>query len=187
MRIIEDSRQKVGKHDLKRTYFERHGIEVVRRKLDFGDYALDVPNPKVSIDTKQDVEEIAGNIHGRREHERFKRELARAEDAGCRLVCLIENLHGIETVRMVDAWENRVCVCCIFRRSCDPRGKGLCRVRKGGKKPIQGPQLSKAMETMEGRYNVEWDFCSPVMAGERIVQIIRRWEYGLDSTGEDNV
>ena len=59
--IIEDSRQQAGKHNIKHDWFSRHAVELVRCKLPFGDYA---PVPPVSIDTKNSMDEIAGNICG---------------------------------------------------------------------------------------------------------------------------
>ena len=57
MVILEDTRQQVGKHDLKHDYFTSEGIEVVRTKLPFGDYAL--WGASTAVDTKANVEEIA--------------------------------------------------------------------------------------------------------------------------------
>ena len=86
MIIQEDTRQKAGKHDLKHDFFQKTNIGVVRCKLPFGDYA---PIPPVSIDTKEDMEEIAQNIcGGKGEHQRFIRECKAARDAGCKLVIL---------------------------------------------------------------------------------------------------
>ena len=93
--IIEDTRQKPGKHDLKQQYFQSHGVKVIRSKLPFGDYALP---PSVSIDTKQDMEEIAMNICGK-EHRRFISECKAAKAAGCQLVILVENMNGIVPIR----------------------------------------------------------------------------------------
>lgn len=54
--------------------------------LPFGDYMLEGSN--ISIDTKQDVQEVAGNIG--RDHARFVRECDRARAEGYRLVILVE-------------------------------------------------------------------------------------------------
>ena len=70
MTILEDTRQKPGKHDVKAKAFQDAGMDVYRCKLPFGDYA---PVPPVSIDTKRNIDEIAGNICGK-EHARFIRE-----------------------------------------------------------------------------------------------------------------
>ena len=61
MYIIEDTRNKPGKHDVKREKFEDMQVSIVRSKLPFGDYALP---PKIAVDTKRNIDEIAGNICG---------------------------------------------------------------------------------------------------------------------------
>ena len=64
MWIIEDTRQQKDKHTTKQAWFIDNHIQTIRCKLPFGDYALP---PKVAIDTKKGLEEIAGNICGDRE------------------------------------------------------------------------------------------------------------------------
>ena len=99
MTILEDTRQKPGKHDIKAESFQSAGIGVCRCKLPFGDYA---PVPPVSIDTKRNIDEIAGNICGA-EHARFIRECKAARDAGCKLIILVENEYGIDDISKVDS------------------------------------------------------------------------------------
>ena len=80
MLIVEDSRQKVGKHQQKHIGFDDLGVGLLRCKLPFGDYALP---PSVSIDTKENLEEIAGNLCGSmKERNRFIRECKAAAAAG---------------------------------------------------------------------------------------------------------
>lgn len=158
--IYEDTRQQDGKHLQKQEWWKAHGIEVVRRKLDFGDYATDGSN--VVVDTKRNVAEIAQNINGR-QHARFKRECERARNAGFRLVVLVENLNGYESVVNVASWENDHCMHCRMRkqRVCEPRNPhGKCAKHRT-MKPIQGPRLAKAMQTMQERYGVQFAFCHP--------------------------
>ena len=97
MVIIEDTRQQTGKHDIKHNWFVTHGISLVRCKLPWGDYAI---APKITIDTKRDMDEIAGNICGK-EHKRFINECKAARDAGCKLIILVENDLGITDVSQV--------------------------------------------------------------------------------------
>lgn len=152
--IIEDTRQKAGKHDLKHAYFEEHNIGVVRCKLPFGDYA---PVPPVSIDTKENMEEIATNICGSKsEHQRFIRECKAARAAGCKLYVLVENTVGITRLSQVHFWQNP--------RSCY------------SPKCVQGQRLQKAMETISERYGVTFLFCSPEKAGATIERIIKSYE-----------
>lgn len=148
MVIIEDTRQQSGKHDIKHNWFVTHGISLVRSKLPFGDYA---PVPKVSIDTKRDIDEIAGNICGK-EHKRFINECKAARDAGCKLFILVENELGISDVSQVHTWENPRSV---YSDGC-----------------IQGPRLQKAMETIQERYGVTFMFCSPEESAQMITRLI---------------
>lgn len=152
MTILEDTRQKTGKHNLKHEWFTEHGITLYRSKLPFGDYA---PPPPVAIDTKENMEEIAGNICGR-EHSRFINECKAARDVGCQLIILVENTDDITSVYDVHLWENPRMV---YSPKC-----------------VQGPQLEKAMLTIHERYGVQFLFCTPDKSAETIDRIIR--EYG---------
>lgn len=148
MIIQEDTRQKAGKHDIKHTYFSEHGVELVRCKLPFGDYAL---VPSISIDTKENMDEIAMNICGS-EHKRFINECKAAKAAGCSLVILVENTLGITDISQVHKWINpRV----VYSSKC-----------------VQGPRLQKAMETISERYGVRFMFCRPEDAGRIITEIL---------------
>jgi ribosome-associated protein len=177
--IYEDTRQQAGKHRAKHAWWLEHGIEVVRKKLDFGDYMADGSN--YSIDTKRNVAEIAQNINGR-EHARFKRECQRAADAGCRLVVLVENTEGYRSVADVRRWTNDHCLRCQVRRDgkCKPRDvRGKC-LKHGTRKPVQGPRLARAMSTMQERYGVRFEFCAPGDAA-RIVCERLGVDYGDDA------
>lgn len=148
MIIQEDTRQKAGKHDVKHDYFAEHGVELVRCKLPFGDYAL---VPSISIDTKENMDEIAMNICGS-EHKRFINECKAAKAAGCSLVILVENTLGITDISQVHKWINpRV----VYSSKC-----------------VQGPRLQKAMETISERYGVRFLFCRPEDAGRIITEIL---------------
>jgi len=149
--IQEDTRQKAGKHDIKHAYFAEVGVGLVRCKLPFGDYA---PVPPVSIDTKENMDEIANNICGK-EHGRFINECKAAKAAGCQLIILVENEVGISRIQDVHKWINPRSV---YSEKC-----------------VQGPRLQKAMETITERYGVIFDFCRPVESGERIKEIIEQW------------
>lgn len=150
--IQEDTRQKAGKHDTKHSFFEANEVNVVRCKLPFGDYA---PVPPVSIDTKENMDEIAGNICGK-EHTRFINECKSARSAGCQLIILVENDVGITDISEVHNWINpRV----VYSPNC-----------------VQGPRLQKAMETISERYGVQFLFCHPEDAGRIITEILGDYE-----------
>lgn len=150
--IQEDTRQKAGKHEVKHSYFADNNVNVIRCKLPFGDYA---PVPPVSIDTKENMDEIANNICGA-EHKRFINECKAARAAGCRLVILVENDLGITDISEVHTWINpRV----VYSPNC-----------------VQGARLQKAMETITERYGVTFLFCHPDDAGRIITEILEEYE-----------
>lgn len=150
--IQEDTRQKAGKHDLKHFFFESNDVSVIRCKLPFGDYA---PVPPVSIDTKENMDEIAANICGK-SHARFINECKLAKAAGCRLIILVENDVGITDISQVHTWTNpRV----VYSPDC-----------------VQGPRLQKAMETISQRYGVKFLFCHPRDSGKKITEILENYE-----------
>lgn len=148
MMIIEDTRQKAGKHEIKHKCFDEMGVELIRCKLPFGDYA---PVPPLSIDTKENIDEIANNICGS-EHKRFINECKAAKAAGCDLYILVENELGIDHISKVHQWENPRS---IYSPNC-----------------VQGSRLQKAMETIEDRYGVTFLFCAPEDASKIIRELI---------------
>lgn len=151
MTIIEDSRQKYDKHNLKHECFERANVSVVRCKLPVGDYCRP---PSVSVDTKAGIEEIAQNIGGPRdEHERFINELKEARGMGTMLYILIENEDGIEKIDDLVRWRNP-------RTDYSP-------------KCIQGPRLAKAMHTIQSRYGCVFLFCRPDETADTIIDLLR--------------
>lgn len=147
MVIIEDTRQKSGMHELKHSHFEQMGVQIVRNMLPYGDYAIP---PKVSVDTKANMAEIASNIGS--DHVRFKRECIAARDAGCQLIILVENTEGISSVNDVHKWINPDL---IYRP-----------------KSITGERLEKAMKTMTERYGVQFEFCAPEEAASKIMKLL---------------
>ena len=150
MYIIEDTRNKTGKHTIKNEHFADMGISVIRSKLPFGDYSIP---PKIAVDTKNGLEEIAHNICGtKKEHERFKRECVNARDAGCKLFFLIENDLKIKSIDEVHTWVNPEC---IFHPQA-----------------VQGDRLEKAMKTMQERYGCMFLFCSPEESAKKIIEIL---------------
>lgn len=171
MVVYEDTRQQAGKHELKHKWFAAHGIEVVRRKLDFGDYMRDGSN--ISVDTKKNVDEVAQNVGGKG-HDRFRRECERARDNGYALVILVENDEGVREIADLPRWTNGHCRSCGLRvkKACNPRDLHSKCQRHKTMKPTQGPQLAKAMKTMGERYGVRFEFCKPRDSARRICELL---------------
>lgn len=167
--IWEDSRQKVGKHERKRLWFEAHGIEVERCKLDTGDYERADGASNVLIDTKRSLDEVAMDVG--RDHARFVRELDRARDAGCRLVVLIECGAPYKELDDVARWYPQPCRKCQYRSSwCEPRAHGRCGRFK--RKPMQGPTLLSIMRTLERTHGCRFEIVHPARAASRICELL---------------
>ena len=143
--IIEDTRQKDGKHQQKHIGFEDLGVDLLRCKLPFGDYALP---PAVSVDTKENLEEIAGNLCGSmKERDRFIRECKAAAAAGCQLVIMVETEHDGSLLDLGD-------------------------IRIGNGMTVTGLQLYRAMTAVSGRYGVRFVLVRPENAAKEIVHIL---------------
>ena len=147
MKLIEDTRQKIGMHDVKNQYWVEHGHSVIRCKLPFGDYAI---VPSIAVDTKQDMSEIVNNLTT--EHKRFREECKLAKEYGCQLVILVENEDGITQIRDIANWKNP-------RRFVSPKAP-------------KGEQIMRSMFTMQERYGVRFEFCTPDEAGAKVLEIL---------------
>ena len=136
-------------------YFDRNGIGHISQKLDVGDYQI-IGHPEVVIDRKHNLGEVVGNVTG--EHERFRRELLRAQDAGIQLIVLVEHSNRIKTIEDVKRWQNP-------RLRFSPQA-------------MSGDRLYAVMRTMSAKYGVEWMFCEKRQTGQRIVEILKERVYG---------
>jgi ERCC4-type nuclease len=164
--IIQDTREQAGKHEHVIVGLKSLGVNVVRSKLFVGDYTR-IDNMSVCIDTKQSLSEVYNNVI--QDHERFKRELLAAKDAGIRLVVLVEE-SGIHTVQDVEKWNNPR----IRRYS-----RMTQRMQQAQKPPVPSERLSRIMQTMADKYGVEWMFCDKRDTAKRICEIL-----GIDAKFE---
>ncbi len=163
--LYEDTRQQANKHNTKNAWWNAHGVTVIRKKLDAGDYMLDGSN--ILVDTKRNIQEVAMDCG--RDHARFAREMDRARDAGYRLVILIETTGNYHCVADVARWENDVC------RRCDIRRYGDCtkqRCTRFKRRPMTGETLSRIMAKMEADHGCRFEFAHPKMAAKRICDLL---------------
>lgn len=147
--ILCDTRQKPSKNAHISKQLEALGYTVERTKLYCGDYTLPT-NQSVCVDTKQDLQEVVGNVT--KQHDRFKRECERAQTAGIQLVILVQD-PKIKDLAGVFGWYN-------------PR----LRVSKAATK---GRTLAKIMYAMRDKYGVQWEFTTKDKIGERIVELLQ--------------
>lgn len=150
-RIQIDTRQQVGKHTNIDSWFDSHGIEYFYQKLDFGDYAEVDNGGNIVVDSKQDIQEVAGNVG--HDHARFVRECDRAAEAGYRLYILVEEHPEYADRDLLATWVSGVCRRC---RKCDPL-ESKCVARRF--KPLNGPTLRKIIDRIEYDHGARFLFC----------------------------
>ena len=136
MVLLEDTRNKPDKNRHIREQLEALGHKVERSKIYCGDYTW-ATNQSVCVDTKKDMGEIESNlIH---DHDRFRAECIRAQEAGIKLVILIQD-PKIKQLSDVFGWFN-------IRKKWSP-------------KAASGKQLGKMMYSMRDKYAVDWRFAT---------------------------
>lgn len=134
--------------------FDKRGIVHPVSKLMVGDY-MNYDNPRVIVDRKQNLNEIAQNVC--QDHDRFRRELLRAQEMGIKLIVLIEHGPDIECLEDIIFWEN-------------PRSKV-------SPKAITGEHLYNILTTLSIKYGVEFEFCTKAQTGKRIIELLgQRYE-----------
>lgn len=179
MILLEDTRQQVShgdKHRRKHEWWESHGVDVVRRKLDFGDYMREDGMSNISIDTKRDINEIAQNLG--RDHDRLVREIERASADGYRLVFLIEAGYPYVTIDDIPKWTAKPCQMCERRRYgyCEPHSSMRCERFRF--KPRQGQSVYRSMRAFEAHYGCRFEVVDPARSAARICEIL-----GIEVTG----
>lgn len=148
MVVIEDTRQKQEKHGIKHASFKNAGVEIIRCALPFGDYAYP---PKIAVDTKENLQEIAANLVG--DHARFRQECINAQKAGCHLYILVETeWETINSIDNVHLWFNPRLIY--------------------SSKAVTGEKLEKIMKTMSDKYGVRFLFCRPEDSADTIIKIL---------------
>lgn len=167
MILLEDTRNQLGKHDAKHSYFEEKGITIRRTKLYVGDYTLP-DNQSICIDTKKDIQELVGDICGK-SHERFRDELLRAQEAKIRLIILVENKEQtikkdivnrpIFKLEDLHTWKN-------------PRLFIFKNGKQAYPRATKGITLQKACYSMQRDYGAEFLFTTPDKSGEKIIELL---------------
>ena len=126
--IICDTREKGNKKILE--HFDKIGQDYIISKLDAGDYML-YKDYTTIIDKKDGLLELAGNLCHTQEHDRIKREIAKARELGCvNFIFLIQD-SKIKSVEDIANWAS-------------PHTK------------VKGETLLKIMGTMSKKYGVRF-------------------------------
>lgn len=160
MNLIIDSRE--HKSELKRicAQLDRLGVSYLISKLPVGDY-MSLDNARLVVDRKQNLTELCSNVC--QDHDRFRRELQRANDNGIRIIFLCEHGEGIESLEDVIFWDN-------------PRRHK--RVKENGEwktvetKATTGDTLYRILKTIERKYDTQFIFCGKGETGNVIKNIL---------------
>lgn len=164
MDIQIDSREKARAIRKIIQTFDEQGIKHFSSKLLVGDY-MSLDNPRLIIDRKQNLQELCGNVC--QQHERFKRELLKAMDAGIQLVILVEHGADIKSLEDVYFWKNPRKHEVRWRIVNGKREKYVVSA-----KAVDGNQLYKSLCTIRDRYHVRFEFCEKKDTGIRIAEIL---------------
>lgn len=164
MDIQIDSREKAKAIKKIIKTFDEEDVKYFSSKLLVGDY-MSLDNPRLIIDRKQNLQELCGNVC--QQHERFKRELLKAMDAGIQLVILVEHGSDIRCLEDVYFWQNP--------RKHEVRWKNVNGKKEKyvvSAKAVDGKQLYKSLCTIRDRYNVRFEFCEKKDTGKEIIRIL---------------
>lgn len=110
------------------------------------------------MDTKKDVQELAGNVG--RDHDRFVRELDRATADGKVLVVLVEEFPEFnDREKLASTWIGKQCLRCqaYWGCLCDPNEATSCLAHK--RMPMTGRRIARIIESLEERHGARFMFC----------------------------
>ena len=144
--IVVDTREKGNKKILE--YFDKTNQDYIISKLDAGDYMI-YKNYKTIIDKKDGLLELAGNLCNTPEHERIKKEIAKAKELGCNNFIFLIQDNKINSIEDIKNWSS-------------PHTT------------VKGSTLLKIMTTMKQRYNIRFIICKKKDIGRKIVELLER-------------
>lgn len=127
-----------------KSYLERNKIEYRVEALDVGDYMMD--GGKITVDRKQNLDELAKNLTNKADHARFMREVRRAYAARITLIVLVEH-RGIKGTQDVLLWRSK-------------------------HSPVTGAALVREMFRIRMAYGVKFLFCDKLSTGRMIMEIL---------------
>lgn len=168
--LLEDTRNPVARHMNVHVWAEENGVSIIRTKLLVGDYTLPT-DQSVCVDTKGGLQEVYSNLV--QEHERFRRELELAMQAGVKLIVLVEGEQDVRRVEDVRHWRNPRRERWYAINAAHKAGK-LKGVRIPKRPPIASDKLMEMMQTMAERYGCNWKFCGRDETGPVIWALLNR-------------
>lgn len=104
-------------------------------------------------------------------HGFFHRGLIRSQVRGTKLYVLVENKDGVKSVKDLFSWVNPALL--RYRRIQHKKSEGKWQsVPLASKEPMKGEYLAKACLTMELKYGVKFEFCTPEEAGAKVIELL---------------
>lgn len=148
-KLYEDANNKVGKHTTKNNYWKSKGIEVDRNhRLFVGDYMMDL-DAKVSIDTKQNILELAQDFFC--DKVRFEKECIRAKNNKIQLIFLVEEKCDKDKLLK-------------WKAPTDINGKRFLNV--------YGWQIYNEMKRYSKLFGVKFRFCHKNATGKAVIDLL---------------
>lgn len=144
--IVVDTREKGHKKILE--YFDKVGQDYIVSKLDTGDYMI-FKDYSIIIDKKDGLLEISHNLCNTLEHERIKREIAKAKELGCKEFIFLIQDNKIKTLADIKEWSS-------------PHTK------------VKGETLLKIMQTMKEKYDIHFMIVPKKKMGETIINLLNK-------------
>jgi ERCC4-type nuclease len=142
MIIFQDQREKKGHHKEIEEYCEKNGIDIIRKRLEVGDYMI--PNGNISVDTKQDLTELAADLY--RDKLAYNKKYKKCYRDKVQLVVLVEE--KVSSLTDIAKWRS-------------PHTK------------ITGKLLLDMMNTVRVSYGVKFMFCDKKDVGATVMSILQ--------------
>ena len=102
---------------------------------------------KISVDTKQDLEELSKNLMNRSDHSRFWKEVRKAKEHGIKLIILCEHGGQIKSIPDVAKWHSKY-------------------------SPVSGRALMEEIYRVHISYGVDFVFCDKRRTGKEIIELL---------------
>ena len=150
MIIIQDFREKHGFHNGIEQYCKKNNIHIHRMKLEVGDYMLGTfengkyaPRGHKSIDTKQDLAELATDLY--KDKIAFNKKYRKCYDNKIQLYVLVEQ--EVKTLRDIVTWSS-------------PHTR------------VNGRLLLDMIDRLRKSYGVKFVFCPKNQTAQKIIEIL---------------
>ena len=150
--MLVDSREKSKAIQSILKYFDSIGLVHESTKLFIGDYQ-DFNKPSIIVDRKQNIAELAKNCTS--DHERFRRELQRAQKANATLVLLVEQ----NRYKDRDQWIRVGSIEDLILWSSPHT-------------TVTGEKVYRVLRSWCAKYPLRVEFCDKRSTGRRIYEII---------------